>query len=109
MDVSAISGLFNSIGIGGVFLYASWHLMKRLEAREAMAREEALAREERLLVALKESETYMRTTAVTALERSTQAMNHMAGALEGLACRELRTSDLRTVLENAHRRAGESR
>lgn len=107
MDISAISGLFNTIGMGGVFLYASWYLMKRLEGRETQQRDEALAREERLLEALKESETYMRTTAATALERSAQAMNNMAGALDGLACRDLRKEDLRPVIDHARRRVGE--
>lgn len=107
MDVTAISGLVNTVGMGGVFLYAAYYLMKRLECRESQQREEALAREERLLEALKESETYMRTTAVTALDRSSQAMAKMAVALEGLACRDLRAQDLRPVVEQARRRAGE--
>lgn len=107
MDVTAVSGLVNTVGMGGVFLYAAFYLMKRLEARETQQREEALAREERLLGALKESENYMRTTASAALERSAAAMNNMAGALEGLACRELRAQDLRPVIDQARRRAGE--
>lgn len=107
MDVTAVSGLVNTVGMGGVFLYAAFYLMKRLEARETQQREEALAREERLLQALQESEGYMRSTAATALERSAQAMNNMAGALEGLACRELRAQDLRPVIDQARRRAGE--
>lgn len=107
MEVTAISGLVNTVGMGGVFLYAAYYLMKRLESRESQQRDEAIAREERLLVALKESETYMRTTAVAALDRSSQAMGKMAGALEGLACRELRKEELRPVIEHARRRAGE--
>lgn len=105
--MTAISGLVNTVGMGGVFLYAAWYLMKRLENRESQQRDEALAREERLLVALKESETYMRNTVVAVVDRSTQAMNNMAGALDGLACRDLRKDELRPVLEHARRRAGE--
>lgn len=107
MEVTALAGLVNTVGMGGVFLYAAWYLMKRLESRESQQRDEALKREERLLVALKESETYMRNTVVAVVDRSTQAMNNMAGALDGLACRELRKEELRPVIEHARRRAGE--
>ncbi|MDP2325799.1 MAG: hypothetical protein Q8N51_17470 [Gammaproteobacteria bacterium] len=107
MDITAVSTLVNTIGIGGVFLYASWYLMRRLEAREASQRQDALEREKKLLEALTENQHYTRTTVVSALERNTDATRATAVALEGLACRGLRTDELRPLIERAQRRAGE--
>lgn len=115
MDITAVSTLFNTIGIGGVFLYASWYLMRRLEAREASQRDEALEREQRLLAALGENQQYTRTTVVNALERNTDATRDMQAAFQevktafqGLACHELRTDELRPLVEKARKiRAGD--
>lgn len=52
MDVATISGLFNTVGLGGVFLWAVYYMLKRNEAQAAQQREEAIQRESRLVDAL---------------------------------------------------------
>lgn len=107
MEVSAVTALFNTIGMGGVFLYAAWYLMQRLEAQAAEQRAEALKRESRLVVALHDSDVYTRTTMAGVIERNTEAMTAMGSNFESLACRDLRKDDVRTAIEKVNRRAGE--
>lgn len=99
--------LAKTFGVGGVFLWAAFYLMKRLEVQFAQEREQALKREERLVEALSESQVYTRTTMAAVIERNTTAWGEMAVTFEGMACRDLRREDLKPVIDNARRRAGE--
>jgi len=107
MEISMVFELAKTFGVGGVFLWAAFYLMKRLEVQFAQEREQSLKREERMVIALTESQVYTRGTMAGVIERNTAAMSDMAATFEGLACRDLRREDLKPVIDNARRRAGE--
>lgn len=116
MEVATITGLFNTLGTAGIFLYACWYLMRRMEEQSNERAKEAREREDRLVKSLAETDQYMRTTWTAVVERNagvvernTEAMHEMAQAMEGLACRELRKEDITHVINERRFKKGEVR
>lgn len=116
MEVATITGLFNTLGTAGIFLYACWYLMRRMEEQSNERAREAREREDRLVRSLAETDQYMRTTwsslvekNAAVVERNTEAMHEMSQAMEGFACRELRKEDITKVISERRYQTGEVR
>lgn len=114
MENEFVSGLINTLGVGGVAVAACWYLMQRMDRSERERAKEALTREQRLVKSLEGMETYMRTTLASTVDRNTTAMNENARALtdasrtfKELPCAYLRHTELKSVIEQAQQRLGE--
>jgi hypothetical protein len=112
MDIAAVTGLFNSIGTAGIYLYACYYLMKRMEAKESERAAESREREARLISTLEHTETYIRETLAIQLAQNNQALQDAGAAMRGLArafeevpCRSLGIQDI----EQARERQTEAR
>lgn len=116
MDVAAVTGLFNSIGTAGIYLYACYYLMKRMEAKESERAAESREREARLITTLEHTETYIRETLAVqlsqnnqALQTNSEALRDVARALESVPCHNLRGEDVKRVHEERRQRQGAGR